>query len=264
MDEMNLEAFPKIRFAHKYTANTYGPNFIKHDKVVEITAIIEGELLVWAENTQAVAQTGDIVFRYQTDLQVHAPSKHTHHTVCFFLGQELSNQQWHFPTVIHSPKNFSDLLRLIDQIIQTQHLDANNQLKISGLLLQLLGELQNTQKDSGNCQTPSDTHYVTQAKNYIYEHISEPILQKDIAKHLGITPEYLCNIFKKSEGRPIIRYINEIKLNAVRTMMENAQIPLNQAAQQYGFTDPNYVSKLYKKYYRQSITYAIKTLKKYS
>ena len=40
--------------------------------------------------------------------------------------------------------------------------------------------------------------------------------------------------------------------------MQTKHIPLNRAAAQYGFSDPNYVSKLYKKYYNESITQAAK------
>ena len=47
----------------------------------------------------------------------------------------------------------------------------------------------------------------------------------------------------------------ELKLENVRNLMETRNIPLWQAAAQYGFSDPNYVSKLYKKYYNDNITH---------
>ena len=53
-------------------------------------------------------------------------------------------------------------------------------------------------------------------------------------------------------------YINHIKLEGVRSIMEKEHIPLNQAAEIYGFSDPNYVSRLYKKYFHANITDVIK------
>ncbi len=39
--------------------------------------------------------------------------------------------------------------------------------------------------------------YVIGAKEFIYAHLQEPILQSEIDAHLGITAEYLCSVFKK-------------------------------------------------------------------
>ena len=100
--------------------------------------------------------------------------------------------------------------------------------------------------------------YVRQAKRYIFEHLSQPIKQSEIAAFLGITSEYLCNVFKKSEHTSVMRFINEAKLTQIRSMMESKGIPLHQAALQYGFADPNYVSRLYKKYYGRALTEEVK------
>ena len=55
-----------------------------------------------------------------------------------------------------------------------------------------------------------------------------------------------------------MRFINETKLTGIRLMMESKGIPLHQAAAQYGFSDANYVSRLYKKYYGRPITEAVR------
>jgi AraC-like DNA-binding protein len=55
-----------------------------------------------------------------------------------------------------------------------------------------------------------------------------------------------------------MRFINETKLARIRLMMESKGISLHQAALQYGFADPNYVSRLYKKYYGRALTEEIK------
>ena len=85
-------------------------------------------------------------------------------------------------------------------------------------------------------------------------HLKEPILQKEVAAHLLITPEYLCNIFKKATGESLIKFINSVKLTKIRALILHENLKLNQAAILYGYSDPNYVSKLYKKYYGHNIT----------
>jgi AraC-like DNA-binding protein len=99
--------------------------------------------------------------------------------------------------------------------------------------------------------------YASRAKRYIYGHLNLPIQQRDVAAHLGITPEYLCAVFKKSEGISVMRFINTVKLSRIRSLMEKEGLTLAQAAQRYGYADPNYVSRLYKQYFHINITDAV-------
>jgi AraC-like DNA-binding protein len=71
---------------------------------------------------------------------------------------------------------------------------------------------------------------------------------------LGITPEYLCTVFKKSTGETVMRFVNRLKLNGVRSLMESERVPLYNAAEHFGFSDPNYVSRLYVKLFGECIT----------
>ena len=82
--------------------------------------------------------------------------------------------------------------------------------------------------------------------------------QRAAAKSLGITPEYLCAVFRKSEGRSLIRFTNELKLENILELMRSKGVTLAEASAQYGFSDPNYVSRLYKKYFGENITEALK------
>ena len=73
-------------------------------------------------------------------------------------------------------------------------------------------------------------------------------------EHLDISPEYLCAIFKKTEGITIMRYINKHKLEGIKTLMEQTNLHLYEAAGLYGYSDPNYVSRLYKQLFGYNIT----------
>ena len=261
MANINFKSLPVFMFAHKFSADSYNL-YIKNVKnQVEITVITEGRLCGEADSKITVAEKGDVTCRYARDVRAFATEPHTHHTVSFYVegGEEFLSR---IPHVIHSHANAPVCLNIIDKIIQTRVLDPENSLKLSGLFLELLGEIELMMRISDKKATPGEDGYVKMAKKYIYEHIGEQILQKDIAALLGITPEYLCTIFKRHEGRSIVRFINETKLSFIRDLMENNKLTLDKAALQYGFSDPNYVSKLYKKYYGHSITESLKNLKR--
>ena len=60
----------------------------------------------------------------------------------------------------------------------------------------------------------------------------------------------------------MVNFINKIKLEKIRELMEKQNLKLYQAAELLGFSDPNYVSNLYKKYYHINITDSFKKIRK--
>lgn len=263
MADIVFRSLPNLIFAHKYVApNGYHNHLPKTNKVLEITVVTEGEMVAERDGICYVTQKGDVCCRYDADVHVSSSGYHSHHTVCFTIDLDEEKTSFVFPAVLHSPANSSTCLHLIDKIIQESIRNPENTLKLSGLFIQLIGEVEQAARISHIKASPAEIRYVDRAKKYIYEHISEPIAQNDIASFLEITPEYLCYIFKKCEGRSVIRFINETKLSRVKMLMESNQLSLRQASAQYGFSDPNYVSKLYKKYYNETITQAAKGSKK--
>ena len=101
---------------------------------------------------------------------------------------------------------------------------------------------------------PSEELYTKRAKEYIQNHLRQPITQKSVAEYLSISPEYLCAVFKKTEGMTLINYVNTEKLTAIKHLMEKEHVHLYQAAVLFGYGDPNYVSRLFKKYFGYNIT----------
>ena len=78
--------------------------------------------------------------------------------------------------------------------------------------------------------------------------------QREIAEHLGITSEYLCAVFKKANEVSLIMFINQTKLSKIRSVMKRENRKLYEAAEPYGYSDPNYMSRLFKKYYGKNVT----------
>ena len=242
-----IKTIPEIRFAHKYTADSHHLLLPVRENIIEISVVTEGALRVSGNGFTGTALAGDtVVNRYLTPMQIDAEAPHSHRTVCFSIDEGFSDAA--LPVLIRSDRSGPRTLRLIDEIIRVHTISPDDRLRTAGLFLQLLGELLSALSQPSGA-SPGDSLYVKRAKEYIYEHITEPIVQRDVAVHLGISPEYLCALFKKAEGRSLIRMVNEIKLDNIRDLIRNKGLSLSQAAAQYGFSDPNYVSKLFRKYY---------------
>lgn len=258
--KFDIPIFPTIKFAHSFSADSYHGELCKCENRLEITVITDGELKFDRCGERIVAKKGDVIFSdYLTDVLAFADKRHSHQTVCFALDARVLPFKIPFLTKVDQEPSVCRFL--IDKIIRTYLCDPKNDLKLTGLFMQLLGELEAMHRQTEKNGSPGEFHYVERAKNYIHEHICEPIAQKDIAAHLEVTPQYLCAVFKKIEGCSVMRFINELKLSHVKTMMTEKRVTLAQASGQLGYTDPNYVSKLYRKYYQENITTAAKTLK---
>lgn len=257
MDYFNIRSLPEVHFAHSYDADSYSNLMRKQDRTMEISYIKEGELHVTRDGEEMVAHTGDILCTlYRSETKIDTSRYHCHHTVCasadFIYYDAPTEESLFLSTVISSP-NHGKFEEFIDQLIYAKKIWPERRLKCSGLFLQLLDELSEECRRNMNGGNGGFS-YIGKAKKYIYNNINRPVTQKEVAASLGITPEYLCAIFKKYTGESMIRFINNRKLENICTLMKNENVPLYRAAEMYGFTDPNYVSRLYRRYHGVSIT----------
>ncbi len=259
MPFLTLNSLPQIRFAHRFCDDCYHGRIPQRENRIEISVITEGSVYVTQGQSTDTAVVGDMICNfYGSPMTVDTDAPHAHHTVGFSVEYDVMPGRALPPVVLHGTERREACRRLIDEIIHSFALHPSHTWRTAGLFLQLLDELERCCGEGAFQGTPGEHRYVTQAKRYILEHISQPVRQSEIAAHLGITSEYLCNVFKKCEHMSVMRFINEAKLTGVRLMMESKGLPLHQAAAQYGFSDANYVSRLYKKYYGCPITEAVR------
>lgn len=259
MQYIKITSMPKLVFAHTFQAPMYRNQLQKKQNMMEIGYMKEGQSRITNSSSQFALHEGDIFCLFYRDAAaIQAENYHSHHTVgfCteFTLSPEPSDETIPLTEYIKAPSHSGHAYKLIDDIIRIKNFYPENTLSCVGLFLQLLDELGNECRRHDPHYAGGEHRYVQKAKQYIYENITCPIQQKDIAAQLGITPEYLCNIFKKVTGEPVVKFVNRRKLENIHELMKREHIPLYQAAQLYGFSDANYVSRLYKQYFNANIT----------
>ena len=260
MRYITVTGLPSIRFAHSYEHPVYDRILHQDGRPIEILYVTEGYLEMYYEGEVHVAHKGDILcMLYESDPVMHSAAYHTHRTVGFSIGYAKSETDSPgallLPCVTPACPQSEECLRLMLEIARVHSLYPGDELYSGGLFLQLLSELNRINR-SATAQN-REYLYASRAKRFIYGHLSRPIHQRDVAAHLGITPEYLCAIFKKSKGMTLMHFINTVKLTSIRSLMEKEGLTLAQAAPLYGYTDANYVSRLYKQYFHINITDAV-------
>ncbi len=266
MQRYRITAIPQIHFSHTFVSDNYKNRWYGQSNVVEVTYCLSGILHLTVGDKAYHAYPGDVIcIGPQTGNELilaESEGHHSHHTVAFLLyGESVESDDPslpELPLITHVPENASRCLDLIDEIIycHTMHPDDGS-MRCTGLFFQLLHEIGSINAREHTIANAGEFYHVRKAKKYIYEHLYEPILQKDIAAHLGITTGYLSTLFRRNEHCTVMHFINGVKLSRIRGLLETRQVTLAEASALFGYTDPSYVSHLYKKMYGVRITDAI-------
>ncbi|MDF2927479.1 MAG: response regulator [Paenibacillaceae bacterium] len=89
---------------------------------------------------------------------------------------------------------------------------------------------------------------VRQIERYLREHYASPITLQDLSKRFGLVPNYLSALFKKLRGVTPGEYLTQWRVEQAKKLMDSApQLLLKDVAEQVGYTDPLYFSRVFKK-----------------
>lgn len=257
MQTIELLDLPTIRFAHCYEASQYWNQFATHADIFEISYIFDGMLTYQCEGETIVANAGDILcFPRDEESAVRAEGYHCHHTFAFTARWERREdaQGLYLPRVIRHCAETEEIARMIDEIIFSGCMYDRSVTKNASYVLGILCKIDAIARRTDAIAIPERSLLAEKAKKYIQAQITKPITQNEVAHYLGVSCGYLCGVFKKNEGISLIKYVNTIKLKGVYALMKKEGFKLYEASAAYGYTDPNYVSALYKRMFGQNIT----------
>lgn len=87
---------------------------------------------------------------------------------------------------------------------------------------------------------------------YITENYSEKIYIETLSDMVALSPDYFTKMFKDSIGKTPIDYINGVRVNHSLRLLTMTDTPINEIADQLGFSGPNYFHKIFKAYMNTS------------
>jgi AraC-like DNA-binding protein len=278
--ELTLLSFERIAFAHSLaTANyrcslenhgygIYG-SAPEHGGVLEIGFVEQNPIVLSGEYGDFVIEENCIfVIPPQCSFSVHALTGDLHrHTTAEFLIRCHSRRAEAFsppqgntltlPLVIPPCQGSNEVFSIIRALACAQATRSKRSYfeECADFML-LLHKLSVMTAETGGEETvtPGNRRYCDRAKAYISEHIHQKLSVNDVAKAVGISKNYLTNIFSNSEGLPLMEYINRRKLSYMVELIRKYHYTLAQAGEQVGFNDANYVSRIFKRYYGMTLT----------
>lgn len=113
---------------------------------------------------------------------------------------------------------------------------------ISLMLMQLTREFIDTQ-DAQN-QSISKMHNI---KQWIRVHATDDISLEEIARTFGYNPQYLSHKFKQSTGETMVSYINRMRTEKAKSLLNTTQLTIDEIGMRCGFSNSKYFMRLFKK-----------------
>lgn len=100
---------------------------------------------------------------------------------------------------------------------------------------------------------------VNEIQLYIENHYADDVTLNQLAQDFYTSPTTLSRIFKEYTGDTPINYLIHYRLKKAKEFIQTDEsISIKEVAQQIGYEDPLYFSKLFKKYYGHSPTFFAK------
>lgn len=87
---------------------------------------------------------------------------------------------------------------------------------------------------------------IQRAKQMIQEFYSEGITLEETARKLHVSVEHLSTTFKKETGFTFSETIRKYRILKVKSLLTETDLKLNQIADMVGYSDPKYMSKVFK------------------
>ncbi|MEG2440699.1 MAG: response regulator [Acetivibrio sp.] len=94
-----------------------------------------------------------------------------------------------------------------------------------------------------------DNLLVKKAREYVERNYSKKIALKEIAADLYISPNYLCELFKRHMGKNLSEYIIEYRMEKAKKFLLQLEYKISDIAEMVGFGDAKYFSSAFKKMY---------------
>ena len=93
---------------------------------------------------------------------------------------------------------------------------------------------------------------VDKAAAYIQKNFQTTVSLQEVADAMNLNAAYLSRIFKKYTGKTIVTYINDLKMEKARALIEENQLSLKEIALEVGIQNYNYFYQMVKKHYGKS------------
>ena len=95
---------------------------------------------------------------------------------------------------------------------------------------------------------PHQDDKIAQVQQYLRKHLSENIELSQLADHFALTPRTLLRRFKQSTGDTPMAYLQKLRIEKAKQLLESSLLPVEQLLTVVGYEDVSSFRKLFQQY----------------
>ena len=146
-------------------------------------------------------------------------------------------------------ENGSEVKQLFSSLVNHYREKGMLDIKCLGLTYQLFYEIINNNPDENKQEQSFVSTHILNAKQYIYNNYQFPITVNDIASNVGVSPNYLANIFQEYEHMTTKQFLIKVRMENARALLLTKKYKIKDVALRVGYSNQLYFSNEFKKYF---------------
>lgn len=216
----------------------------------KIFYLIDGEISITIERQKILASQGDMVIipagtKHDFNLsEKQYACKYWLHTDLFLGGKNLF-AHLNLPYKTHVGQSEA-LCSLFDTILKLKDsAKISDKLVVSNALLSIVTIF------ADNCglnENFTSFDEIDKTINFINDNYKEKFTLDQLCEYANLSKGYFVRQFKKRTGYSPMHYVNVLKIDKAKTMIEQLDRPINQIMEELGFYDCAHFSKLFKRF----------------
>lgn len=193
------------------------------------------KLLKSAIENQNISGTLKIITKLFHYIKVNKIPIEEVRNICVYIHQFCIN-----PLFFHNAEDYAAEIGLpaLKRLIEGSSVDSleKNMLSFAELIL-----------DRMACDTSCQGNLIHTIKNYIAQHYREELTLEGLASIVYLSPTYLSKLFKRETGENLSTYMQNVRIDAAKTLLRTTPLKTYEVAERVGISDPVYFSRIFKK-----------------
>jgi AraC-like DNA-binding protein len=247
-------SFPII--FHLDITNKSESNFLPHwHENIEILYIVEGTITVLSDASSITANRDEIIIINSNNVHHIQTLVDVSKYYCLIIDRKfcedfgLYTEEIIFQRLIKDKLVVDKFNSIIEEFIaQKAFYKAEIKSAIIDLVICLYRGYTLSESPLSNKLETNKIEVIKKAIRYIQSNYDKNISISDISEEAGLSKYYFCRIFKEITGYTTVRFINILRCNNAKKLLQSGKHSVEEAAFICGFDNLSYFSKTYKKH----------------
>jgi len=275
-----MDALPAVKLVGYVSYKTPWRHFRRNVNEYILYFMKSGEMHIHENGVQYILKKGDS-FMLEPNLEHEGTAKHAcdyyyihfsfpaiapvdiddlHTLARQVLLEEGGNPASDEPSVCYLPKyvrlasssRLHHFYHVLNEMVQLYHGRSYNRtltaMRVSELFIEISREYLMTALQSNHSKNTKSLIKLNALLDYIHLNYARKITGADIEQSFDCNFDYMNRVFSQVTGHTITKYINQVRINHAKELLDATHLSIGEVGYQVGLEDPYYFSKVFKKY----------------